>query len=117
VQLAQQRYDTAMESLNKAVALNPANPQAMYQRALVYTATGKLDAARRELMAVLEHAPHEVHILVQLGRTNKRLGHTAEAVDVLNLALRVAATDKDANMIKNMLASLQEGGDDDDGIY
>lgn len=117
MQLALQRYDAALDSLNRAVALNPTNPQAMYQRALVYNATGKLDHARRELLAVLEHAPHEVHILVQLGRINKRLGRAAEAADNLNLALRVAVTDKDANMIKNMLASLQVGGDDDEGIY
>jgi anaphase-promoting complex subunit 3 len=43
VQHGLKRFESAIDTLNKASELDPANPQAMYQRALVYISVGKLE--------------------------------------------------------------------------
>jgi hypothetical protein len=87
---------------------------------------------------VLEFAPSEMGILMQLGKINKKLGRTQEAVsyhharqwdglliehthdlqtDNFNQALKCCSSDKEANTIKNLLNALQSGAEDDEGIY
>jgi Flp pilus assembly protein TadD len=72
--------------LHRASALEPGNPQAMYQRSLVYQALGKHELARRELLAVHEQAPQEPSILVALGKVCKQLARLDDAVRVVLVA-------------------------------
>lgn len=47
---------------------------------MVRNRTLHVQMARKELLAVLEYAPNEVHILIQVGKINKKLNRTQEAV-------------------------------------
>jgi tetratricopeptide (TPR) repeat protein len=129
--------------LNRASHLDPGNPQAEYQKALIFLGAGLHEAARRALLKVLDIAPGEPAVLMHLGKACKHLGLLQEAVrgpganfvlvvvciefptnsrrlqaTHLNAALgRCASNDKQSNIIKGMLHSLSTAGDDGDVVY
>jgi tetratricopeptide (TPR) repeat protein len=123
---AQKRYSEALQALNTASALSPGLTQASYQRALVYLAMGDDASAERALLAVLELAPKEPTVLIQLGKVCKAQGKKQEALSYLHAALANTRGDKDIGIVKHLINGLSEGeggegnGDDeaeDDTIF
>ena len=77
---AQKRHSEALAVLDRAALFAPALAQVAYQRAAVHLALDDLPRAEAELRKVLEQAPREPTVLVQLGKICKSLNKTAEAV-------------------------------------
>ena len=102
----QGKFAEALTSLTRALSLDPGHLQALYQRALVYSATGSHAEARADLLAVVARAPHEPAVLVQLGKQCKWVGRLDESVLYWNQALLLLRTDKDANVVKSLLSSV-----------
>lgn len=80
VLLAQKEFKAALGMFNKASSLDPCNPQAMFQRALLQEELGNLQLALQELLALRSIAPLEVEVLTRMGRLCKKMGRKPEAV-------------------------------------
>ena len=77
---AQGRHSEALAVLDRAASIAPGLAQVAYQKASVFLATGELTSAEAELRKVLEQAPREPTVLVQIGKVCKSLDKKAEAV-------------------------------------
>ena len=118
------------EVLQRACELDRGSAQARFQLATVYTALGRHEAARLELLAVHEDKPREVSVLVALGRASKKVGRTDDAIRFLNLALEASSAGAgmhaalpalgkrrpatELNRIREELARVNSGGGDDE---
>ena len=114
---AQKKYPEALEVLNRASNIDPANPQAMYQRAMVHVAQRDHLAALAELQAVREVAPREPGVLVALGKALRQVGRMEDAVAAWNAALSLTKTDKDALVIRNLLTTAATSDGDESLIF
>ncbi|MDR1935951.1 MAG: type IV pilus biogenesis/stability protein PilW [Candidatus Accumulibacter sp.] len=79
--------DRAEDALRKTLRLMPGHPQALYHLADVYYHRGNFDAARKQLMEVLNLVDPEPEILWLLLRVERRLGNKADEQS-LTLQLR-----------------------------
>ena len=105
----------ALAAVQRALALDPAHPQALIQRASIYTATGLHVAAAADLRAVHEAAPREASVLVQLGRAYQRGGDLAAAARAWHEALTLLRDDKAANNVQSLLDSLHVNDESTEG--
>jgi Flp pilus assembly protein TadD len=87
--------------------VDPTNPQAMYQRGLLLLARKRPGEAVAELQAAREAAPAEPGVLVTLGKALRAAGRLSDAVEAWNTALALTRSDKDAVLIRNLLATAQ----------
>lgn len=102
------KSDEALEILQKAVELEPANFQARYQTANIYFAQGRCEEALRELENILERAPRESSVHVLMGKIHRKLRHNDEAMRHFVIALDLDPRDR--NLIKSMIDKLNSEG-------
>lgn len=96
----------ALDTLQAAFRLDPHNPQAHYQRALVYQALDRIEEALVELERVRDAAPREAQIHFSMGRLYKRMGRTEKAMRCFLDALDLDP--KDTNLIKAAMEKMDE---------
>lgn len=110
------KEDEALATLARASCVDPTNPQAMYQRGLLLLARKRPAEAVAELQAAREAAPAEPGVLVTLGKALRAAGRLNDAVEAWNAALALTRSDKDAVLIRNLLATAQGPPSDADDL-
>ena len=88
-------YERALPDLNRALELDP-NDTDLFNRAAVYSATGKLPEALTQLNALLEKNPDDGDCLYQRGVVNMDLRHYSAAIFDLRKALQHLSDKADA---------------------
>ena len=96
----------ALDTILAAFRLDPHNPQAHYQRALVYQTLDRNEEALVELERVRDAAPREAQIHFSMGRLYKRMGRTEKAMRCFLDALDLDP--KDTNLIKAAMEKMDE---------
>lgn len=96
----------ALDTLRAAFRIDPRNPQAHYQRALVYQSLERPQEALAELEKVRDAAPREAQIHFAMGRLYKRMGRTDKAMRCFLNALDLDP--KDTNLIKAAMEKMDE---------
>jgi len=96
----------ALNCLDMAFSLDPANPQARFQRASVLISLDRYEEALDELISVRDHAPREAAVHFLIGKVYKRLGDTEQAMRSFVTALDLDP--KDNNLIKAAIDRLDE---------
>jgi tetratricopeptide (TPR) repeat protein len=104
------RSAEAEAALSDAVAADPRNPLARFERAALRAAAGAVEAALADLDALKRVAPREAGVWFQAGRLHARAGRAAEARAHLAAALDLAPAAADAALIKAALDRLGRGG-------
>ncbi len=77
----------ALESYNRAVALNPDNLEAYASRGAVHFFQGNYDLAEADFKFVLDKNPYQADAYTAYGSVLAAKGHFEEALNVLNSAL------------------------------
>lgn len=90
--LNQQRYEAAVESYTKAIAAQPKNIAAYYNRSLAYIMMKRTDLALADLEMVLQLDPKNTDALVQRSYIYGEKDQFTEALRDLNLALTFDTT-------------------------
>lgn len=101
------RSEEALEKLQTAIELEPANFQAKYQTANIYFALERYDEALGELEAILERAPKEASVHMLIGKIYKKLKQTDQAMKHFVIALDLDPRDR--NLIKATIDKLHAG--------
>lgn len=99
----------ALDTLQKAFYLDgstTSNPQAHYQRALVYQSLERHEEALLELERVRDAAPREAQILFSMGRLYKKLKRPERAMRCFLDALDLDP--KDTNLIKAAMEKMDD---------
>jgi len=96
----------ALQMLKDAIAVDPRNPLARYQKAHVLIAMEEYEAALVELKQLLEVAPKEGSVYFTLGKVYKRLGQSQQAMVHFTRALDLSP--KDTQQIKAALLNLEK---------
>jgi anaphase-promoting complex subunit 3 len=96
----------SLDTLQAAFRLDPHNPQAHYQRSLVFQALDRNEEALMELVKVRDAAPREAQIYYSMGRLYKKLGRTEKAMRCFLDALDLDP--KDTNLIKSAMEKMDE---------
>ena len=109
---ANKKCSAALSALDIAYQLDPANPQARYQRAAVLMSLDRWEEALEELMNVRDHAPREAAVHYLIGKVFKKLGDTEGAMRAFVTALDLDP--KDNNLIKAAIDRLDEPDVEDD---
>lgn len=80
----------ALQSLDRALTLDPALDRARYARALLNMQDDKLAPAIEDLRLLVEHEPNDSRALAHLGEAYLKLDRAADAAEVLKRAMVVA---------------------------
>lgn len=102
----------SLQTLSDAFRMQPRNPQAFYQRALVYQTLDRQEEALMDLVKVRDAAPREAQVHFAMGRAYKRLGQTDKAMKCFLNALDLDP--KDTNLIKAAMEKMDEPDIDED---
>lgn len=84
----QKQYIEAIEELEKATAIDPANEQAYWNLALVHMETNKLQAARGDLQKAVSIAPTKGIYHYQLGTVEMQLSEWEQAKTAFEAAIQ-----------------------------
>jgi TolB-like protein/class 3 adenylate cyclase/Flp pilus assembly protein TadD len=79
----ERRWDLAEAEIDRAVELNPGDPEVRVQRGLVYIDSNRLDEAIRELETVLSFDPTSDPTWMDLGTTYYLAGRPKDTVEIL----------------------------------
>jgi adenylate cyclase len=79
----ERRWDLAEAEIDRAVELNPSDPEVRAQRGLVYADSNRLDEAIRELEAVLSFDPISEPAWMELGTIYYLAGRPKDTVEIL----------------------------------
>jgi anaphase-promoting complex subunit 3 len=105
-QMGEGNTSQAMVAFEKAALMEPRNPQARYQRALLLVKLKRLDEALQELYLVRDFAPSEASISFEIGKVYMQLNHYDKAR--LNFNAAHDLDPKNGNMYKSYLDKLNE---------
>ena len=94
------RNGEALEMLNGAIAADPRNPLARFERAAVLLAEERYRDALAELLALKDVAPREASVLFHMGKIYKKLDMVDEAMTCFCNALDLQPQSADTNVIK-----------------
>ena len=108
--------DESLDLLDEAVAKDPNNAIARYERAVVQYTSGSLVEALEELEALKEAAPKEPNLFFLLGKVNKRLGRLDQAMQHFCVALDLKPSSADIGVIKSAIEKLKLPDDSEDSI-
>ena len=97
------RSAEALEALSAAIAADPQNPLARFERATVLAADGRLEQALDELLALHDVAPREASVLFHMGKVLKRMGRIQDALAAFSEALDLQPPSADTNLIKSAI--------------
>ena len=92
--------DEALDLLDEAVAKDPNNAIARYERAVVQYTSGSLVEALEELEALKEAAPKEPNLFFLVGMVNKRLGRLDQAMQHFCVALDLKPSSADIGVCR-----------------
>jgi tetratricopeptide (TPR) repeat protein len=84
---AQGKFDLAIRSLRRALAISPQEPILLCELAAAQAAQGELAAAVHSYLNALEMTPDSPEILLSLGKHLWQMGHAAEALRCYHTAL------------------------------
>lgn len=84
---AQGKFDLAIRSLRRALAISPKEPAVLCELAIAQAGRGEHVAAVHTYLQVLEIKPDSPEILLSLGKLLMQMGHPAEAVRCYQAAL------------------------------
>ncbi|EIE23188.1 TPR-like protein [Coccomyxa subellipsoidea C-169] len=104
----------ALAHMDKAIAADPANPLARFERAGVLLAQERFVDALAELEALRDIAPREASVWFQMGKIYKRLDRPDEALQHLCHALDLKPSSGDANLIKAAIEKLRQSDEADE---
>lgn len=107
----QKRYGPAIESFEKAIALEPHNAQALNNLAVIYRQTGDADRALQLVQAALRRDPNNAEIFYNLGNIHKDRGQHQEAIDAYEQAV---ARQPDLAVAYNNMGTLYDSIGDHD---
>jgi tetratricopeptide (TPR) repeat protein len=99
-------YDAAIATLNRALALQTTNGQALYFRANAYLASGKLDAALADYEKLQNSFPNSFQVAYGLGEIAWRKHETNEAIK--NYDFFLASVNTNTSEAKTILERLRE---------
>ena len=105
----------ALETLSMAFRIQPQNPQAHYQRSMVYQTLDRQQEALADLEKVRNAAPREAQVHFSMGRAYKRMGQTDKAMRCFLNALDLDP--KDTNLIKATMEKMDEPEIDEISAY
>ena len=110
------RNAEALQVLSEAIAMDPRNPLARFERANVLQADGKLEDALMELRALHDVIPTEATVLFHMGKVFKKLGRVPDALAAFNEALDLQPPAADTNQIKSAIdkVTLPDTEEEDD---
>eukprot|EP00894_Picocystis_sp_ML_P004591 jgi/Pico_ML_1/55108/g856.t1 len=100
------RLQEALALLQAAIAADPQNPLAKFEKANVLVSEGREEEALVELEMLQESIPKEASIFFQMGKICKRLGRLDKAVVHFNTALDLKPSSLDASLIKSAMEKL-----------
>ncbi|MEZ5943677.1 MAG: tetratricopeptide repeat protein, partial [Planctomycetaceae bacterium] len=92
--------DRALVAVEKALALEPDLPQALYARAAIYRVQKEYTAALADLKRVIDLAPEEIQGYMTLGLTYQELGDLPQSIATYEQAL--ALDPENANIYNNI---------------
>ncbi len=101
------QYDRAIEEFESAVAINPLHDQAHEALGLMYMKLEQYQRATPSLEEALKLKPESKLYLMNLATTYMKL---ERYTDAKKLYLRVAAMDRDNELVKQQLRSLESLG-------
>lgn len=84
---AQGKFDLAIRSLRRALAISPKEPVVLAELAAAQAGQGEQAAAVHSYLHALELKPDSPEILLSLGKLLMQMGHVAEAVRCYHMAL------------------------------
>jgi len=91
--------EKALETLNRAVSLDPKFSAARYARGVLYYRMGKTDQSIADLEQVLKKSPDDLRSLDALGQDYMRMGKLPEAAEAFTHALKLDP--KDPKVLNN----------------
>jgi tetratricopeptide (TPR) repeat protein len=91
--------EKALETLNRAVSLDPKFSAARYARGVLYYRMGKTDQSIADLEEVLKKTPDDLRSLDALGQDYMRVGKLPEAAEAFAHALKIDP--KDPKVLNN----------------
>ncbi|HXX21574.1 MAG TPA: tetratricopeptide repeat protein [Terriglobia bacterium] len=91
--------EKALETLNRAVTLDPKFSAARYARGVLYYRMGKTDQSIADLEEVLKKTPDDLRSLDALGQDYMRIGKLPEAAEAFAHALKIDP--KDPKVLNN----------------
>jgi len=100
-----EQLELPLAELQKAITLDPNNPIARFKHAKVLMALSRDEEAVEELVGLLESAPKEAEILLQLGRAYKKLGDPQKAM--LQFMMAWDLDPRNSNHIKSEMEKLE----------
>ena len=103
-----------LEELQKAIQLDPNNPIARFKHAKVLMALERDEEAIEELTELLESAPREADVFLQLGRAYKKLGDPQKAMIQFMMAWDLDP--RNSNHIKSEMEKLETSALDTDEL-
>ncbi|MCJ8749502.1 hypothetical protein PDJAM_G00177090 [Pangasius djambal] len=95
VQHALKKSDHALETLNRAISIDPKNPLCKFHRASILFANEKYKAALQELEELKQIVPKESLVYFLIGKVYKKLGQTHLAL--MNFSWAMDLDPKGAN--------------------
>lgn len=101
------RNHEALEMLGQAIAADPRNPLAKFERAAVLMAEERYRDALAELHALKDIAPREASVLFHMGKIYKKLDMLDEAMACFANALDLQPPSADTNLIKSAIDKLR----------
>jgi TolB-like protein/Tfp pilus assembly protein PilF len=101
-----ERWEAALEVTERGAALDPLDPSARHQLALVYRGIGRLDDAERELRALLAREPHDVAGRLELGELLMETGRFEAALPELQAAHRARTSPRATFALANIYLNL-----------
>ena len=97
-------YDDAIDALNRVLSIQTNNNNALFDRAIAYLNSGKLDAARADYKTLQQSLTNSFQIAYGLGEIAWRKHETNEAIRNYKLYLANANTNTDeaTNVIQRL---------------
>lgn len=100
-------YSGALEELNKVFQLEPNNPIANTQAAIVYRSLGNTDAAEQALKKVLDTVPNNLDARLKLGTLYLEKNNLIDAVPELEAVATLGKGTAQAEQAAKLLANLE----------
>lgn len=104
----------ALDMLGQAIAADPRNPLAKFERAAVLMAEDRWHDALAELRVLRDVAPREASVLFHMGKIYKRLDMLDEAMACFASALDLQPPSADTNLIKSAVEKLRTPDDNEE---
>lgn len=102
------KFNLAVTFLDRAIAIDPGQPEIHNELARVYVELGRLDEAAEHFESALVLAPGEASLHRNLGNARMELGHFSDAEASFRLAAAIDPSDPEAHVRLGMALRAQE---------